>query len=69
MKTIEHKIKLEKSVKIMLGVLALGVMLNAFSSPIFNELYGVKDALAEYVAGDITVRISSWPTLWCEGCN
>jgi hypothetical protein len=28
---VEHKIKLEKSVKIILGVLALGVLLNAFA--------------------------------------
>ena len=48
MKTIEHKIKLEKSVKIILGVLAIGVMLNVFSSPIVDELYGVKDALASW---------------------
>ena len=32
---IEHEIKLEKSVKIILGVLALGVFLNAFA-PVFD---------------------------------
>ena len=31
MKTIKHEIKLEKSVKIILGVLALGIFLNAFA--------------------------------------
>ena len=32
---VEHKIKLEKSVKIILGVLAVGVFLNAFA-PVFD---------------------------------
>ena len=32
---IEHKVKLEKSVKIILGVLAVGVFLNAFA-PVFD---------------------------------
>ena len=32
---VEHEIKLEKSVKIILGVLALGVLLNAFA-PVFD---------------------------------
>ena len=31
MKTIKHEIKLERSVKIILGVLALGIFLNAFA--------------------------------------
>ena len=30
MKTVKHEIKLERSVKIILGVLAVGVLLNAF---------------------------------------
>ena len=30
-RVVEHKIKLEKSVKIILGVLAFGVFLNAFA--------------------------------------
>ena len=40
-RVVEHKIKLEKSVKIILGVLAFGVFLNAFA-PVFD----VKDAFA-----------------------
>ena len=65
MKKIEHKIKLEKSVKIMLGVLALGVMLNAFSSPIVNELYGIKDALASWNSNG-----PGYPFyISCTGCN
>ena len=34
-RVIEHEIKLEKSVKIILGVLAFGVLLNAFA-PVFD---------------------------------
>ena len=35
MKTVKHEIKLEKSVKIILGVLAIGILLHAF--PIINK--------------------------------
>ena len=41
-RVVEHKIKLEKSVKVILGVLALGVLLNAFA-PVFD----VRNAYAE----------------------
>ena len=34
-RVIEHKVRLEKSVKIILGVLAVGVFLNAFA-PVFD---------------------------------
>ena len=34
-RVIEQKVKLEKSVKIILGVLAVGVFLNAFA-PVFD---------------------------------
>ena len=40
-RVVEHKIKLEKSVKIILGVLAFGVFLNAFA-PVFD----VRDVFA-----------------------
>ncbi len=40
-RVVEHKIKIEKSVKIILAVLAVGVFLNAFA-PVFD----VKDAFA-----------------------
>ena len=46
MKTIKHEIKLERSVKIILGVLALGIFLNAFATPISKEFFGIKDAQA-----------------------
>ena len=35
-RVVEHEIKLEKSVKVILGVLALGVLLNAFA-PAFSD--------------------------------
>ena len=41
-RVVEHKIKLEKSVKIILGVLAVGVFLNAFA-PAFD----VREVFAE----------------------
>ena len=50
MKTVKHEIKLERSVKIILGILTVGVFLNAFATPIGTELFGTKDANAE-VAG------------------
>jgi hypothetical protein len=40
-RVVEHEIKLEKSVKIILGVLAFGVLLNAFA-PVLD----VREALA-----------------------
>ena len=46
MKTIKHEIKLEKSVKIILCILAVGVFLNAFATPIGKELFATKDANA-----------------------
>ena len=45
-RVVEHEIKLEKSVKIILGVLALGVLLNAFA-PVFD----VRKAFADSALG------------------
>ena len=42
MKTVKHEIKLEKSVKIILVMLAIGILLNAFS---FKNM-SVKDVFA-----------------------
>ena len=61
MKTIKYEVKLETSVKIILGILALGIFLNVFSTPIAVELFGIKDAFAEMISGGIS--INSWPTL------
>ena len=41
-KIIQYEIKLEKSVKIILGILAVGILLNAFS---FQNL-AIKDVFA-----------------------
>ena len=61
MKTIKYEVKLETSVKIILGVLALGIFLNAFATPIAQELFGIKAALAEYIEGTVRVSITNWP--------
>ena len=66
MKTIKHEIKLERSVKIILGTLALGILLNAFQTPIAQELFGINEALAEAIFGygprdEVEVRITNWP--------
>ena len=42
-RTVQHEIKLEKSVKIILGALAIGVMANAFTPDTFS----IKDAMAD----------------------
>ena len=47
MKTIKHEIKLEKSVKIIFAILAVGVFLNAFATPIGKELFSIKEAQAQ----------------------
>ena len=46
MKTIKHEVKLEKSVKVILGAFAFGIILNAFVTPAGQELFGIKDANA-----------------------
>ena len=46
-RTIEHDIKLENSVKIILAALAIGVMANAFAPS-----FAVKDVLAEQQGGE-----------------
>ena len=62
-RVVEHKIKLEKSVKIILGVLAFGVFLNAFA-PAFD----VREAFAaglNHVGGE-------WNPVFIKclsGCN
>ena len=61
MKTIKHEIKLEKSVKIILGIFAVGVFLNAFATPIGQELFGINEALADYMYGKMDVTITNWP--------
>ena len=46
MKTIKYEVKLEKSVKVILGAFAFGIILNALVSNTGQELFGIKDANA-----------------------
>ena len=55
MKTIKHEVKLERSVKIILGAFAFGIILNAFLTPTGQELFGVKNANAA------NTYIGEWP--------
>ena len=48
-KKIQHEIKLEKSVKVILGILAVGLLVNAFNP----QDFGIKEALAELNSGSI----------------
>ena len=52
-RVIEHEIKLQKSVIVILGILAIGVFANAFS-PAFS----VKEALAESLGGSFDLNLS-----------
>ena len=61
-RVVEHEIKLEKSVKIILGVLAFGVFLNAFA-PVFD----VRKAFALDNYDSISVNLGGAFT--CVGCN
>ena len=51
MKTIKHEVKLERSVKIILGAFAFGIILNAFLTPIGQELFGITQAKADWIRG------------------
>jgi hypothetical protein len=61
-RVVEHEIKLEKSVKVILGVLALGVLLNAFA-PVFS----VREALAQFPSS-LSVSVSGGLNCYA-GCN
>ena len=52
-RVIEHEIKLQKSVIVILAVLAIGVCANAFA-PVFD----IKDALAQNLGGTISLSHS-----------
>jgi hypothetical protein len=61
-RVVEHEIKLEKSVKIILGVLALGVLLNAFA-PAFS----VREAFAQFPS---YLNVTLGGAIGCSyGCN
>ncbi len=61
MKTVKHEIKLERSVKIILGVFAVGVLLNAFQTPIAKQLFGISNAHAVGSGSAHRVWIQNWP--------
>ena len=51
-KTIKHEIKLQKSVVVILGILAVGIFANAFA-PAFS----IKEAMAQGLMGSISVDL------------
>jgi len=53
---VVYEIKLEKSVKVILGMFALGIILNAVTSD-----FVIKQAFAKRLSGTIAVH--------CIGCN
>ena len=55
LKTIKYEVKLERSVKIILGALAFGVILNAFVTQTGQELFGIKNANAAGPVHKITI--------------
>ena len=64
MKTVKHEIKLERSVKIILAVFAVGVLLNAFTigdiiSP--AEASHNTDTHLHRGYGSLHVTIDNWP--------
>ena len=56
-RTIKHEIKLQKSVIIILGVLAVGVFANAFAPALT-----IKEALAQTLGGSISISHSGYIT-------
>ena len=67
MKTIKHEIKLERSVKIILAVLAVGVFLNVFATPIGKELFATKDANAQTLSWPNTGQGPIYRVTLCDG--
>ena len=65
MKTVKHVIKLERSVKIILGIFAVGIFLNAFATPISKEIFGIKNAHAAWGHNSINAPFY----IRCSGCN
>ena len=64
MKTVKHEIKLERSVKIIFAILAVGVFLNAFA---IVDLISSAEARhnidnTAYGEGTMHVTIDNWPS-------
>tara|TARA_Y100000389_G_scaffold90624_1_gene87174 strand:- start:261 stop:503 length:243 start_codon:yes stop_codon:yes gene_type:complete len=61
-KNIKYEVKFERSVKVIFGVFAIGVFLNAFQTPIAQEVFGIKSAFADLNSWDsLEVWIKNWP--------
>jgi|TARA_B110000503_G_C6754280_1_gene252848 hypothetical protein len=58
-KTITHEVKLQKSVIVILAIMAFGI-----SAHIFVPAFTVKQALADYLSGDINVSLSGGVSLY-----
>ena len=63
MKTIKHEIKLERSVKIIFAILAVGVFLNVFA---IDDIISSAEARnneggTQYGEGSMHVTIDNWP--------
>jgi hypothetical protein len=56
-RTIKHEVKLQKSVIVILAVLAIGVCANAFA-----PAFAIKEALAA------ATSLSGAITVYCKGC-
>jgi len=73
-RVIEHEVKLEKSVKIILAALAFGVLAHAFT-----PAFGIKDALAEAIEGTLSINLKGpvkingkldlGGAVTCKGCK
>ena len=63
-RVVEHEIKLEKSVKIILGILAFGVFLNAFA-PVFD----VRKAFALDSGDNLNVYVTDGSISCRHGCR
>ena len=61
-KTVKHEIKLEKSTKVILLIMALGICANAF-----HFTNPIEDAMAETLRGGLDISHSGLIT--CYGCN
>jgi hypothetical protein len=52
---------MDKYTKFILTMIAVGLFLNIFSTPITTELLGTKKAMAEFIEGRVAVKILNWP--------
>ncbi len=58
-RTVTHEIKLEKSLKVILLVFAIAIFANAFQ---FTN--PIKDAMAEYMSGNLDISITHGGSMW-----